>query len=118
MIEKVKLFFQKNGVIGITVVVMAVAILVMIAISIFTAGRYNLAKITKHLDVILDKSKDKVAEIKAKEITLEIEKKVKMTENIKEKETLEYRLKVINAASDKRKRVEMLILLNKSIEVK
>lgn len=118
MIEKVKLFFQKYGIIGITIVVMAVTIIVMIAISIFTAGRYNLTKITKHLDVILDKSKDKISEIKAKEITLEIEKKVKMTENVKEKETLEYKLKVVNSASDKKKRVEMLIALNKSIEVK
>lgn len=118
MIEKVKLFFQKYGIIGITVVVMAVAILVMIGISIFTAGRYNLTKITKHLDVILDKSKDKISDIKAKEITLEIEKKVKMTENVKEKDNLEHKLKMVNAVSDKKKRVDMLISLNKSIEIK
>lgn len=118
MIEKVKLFFKKFGVIGITATIMIVAIVVMIMISILTAGRYNLAKITKHLDVILDKSKDKLSDIKAKEVTLEIEKKVKMTENIREKEKLEKKLEIVNAISDKKKRIDTLIKLNNSIEIK
>lgn len=118
MVDKVKLFFQKYGIIGITAVIVAIAAIIMIFISIFTAGRYNLSKIREHLDVILDKSKDKLSDIKAKEISIKIEEKMEKAATINEKEKLERQLKIVNAVSDKKKRIDMLISLNKSIDIK
>ena len=117
MIEKVKSFFKKTGWYGISVVLILLAIPVVLLINVFTAGKYDTNKITKKIDGILDKSKDKLAEIKAKEVTLEIEKKISLEAASEEKNKLIRKLELTKNISDKRKRVEDLIALNNSIEV-
>ena len=118
MIEKVKSLFKKFGWYGVAVALTVIAIPVVLLINLFSAGKYDANKITKKLDVIIDKSKDKLAEIKAKEVVLEIEKKISLEAAVEEKAQLIRKLELTKNIPNKRKRVEDLIALNQSIEIK
>jgi len=118
MVDKVKRFFKKYGIIAYTIVTLAIAVVVLLVVCVVSAGRFDLKKITDKLDVVIDSSRDKLTDIKIDEVSVKIEKKVALEQATKEKEVLIKKYTIVKAITDKKKRVDALIALNKSIEVK
>lgn len=118
MIEKIKLFIKKYGIMGITLVVIVLGIVALSIFSLLSFGRFDLKKITEKLDKVIDKSKDKLHDIEIKKVELDITKKVELEKAKETRDELVKKHEEIKTIPDKKKRIDELIKFNKSIEVK
>ena len=116
--EKVKRFFKKYGIYAYTGIILAIAVVVLLIVSLLSVGKFDLKKITDKLDKVIDSSKDKLNDIKVEEVSLKIEKKVALEAIEKDRTLLVKKYTMAKAITDKKKRIDALIALNKSIEVK
>jgi len=118
MVEKVKNLFSKYGILAYTGLIVLLSIIIIIICSIVSMGKFDLKKVENKVDNIIEKSKDKISDIKIKEVSNDIEKKVALEKEEEKREEITKKIQDITIISSKKKRIEELIKLNKSIEVK
>lgn len=111
LIQKIKDFFKKNG------LYIIIGLLTLIVVLMSISRKKNIQDITKKVENLLDKTKDKITDININQSKNEIEKNIKLEQNELKKKDYESRLQIITTITDRKRRLKKLIEFNKSIEV-